>query len=202
MRKDDVRIQAITEEDPDTPTSMIFEQARRQYGWLPNTIRVMARGSSAAELYMTAGSLNRGGSLSAVERELLAILVAARNDCDYCLLAHSILARRLGSSAAEVLEAHDARSPEPRTTAILRFASALLQRMGALTDHELDRARAAGLTDTTLIDILGVVIENCLGNFINNLAQTEPDDVLRTAARKMAVTDGAVAPTAVVGASR
>jgi uncharacterized peroxidase-related enzyme len=197
-----MRIQAITEEDPDAPTSTIFEQARRQYGWLPNTIRVMAHGSSAAELYMTAGRLNRGGSLSAVERELIAILVAARNGCDYCLLAHSLAARGLGSSAVEVLEAHDARSPEPRAAVILRFASALLQRIGAVTDHELEEARAAGLTDTMLIDILGVVIENCLGNFINNLAQTEPDDELRTAARRTAFADGAVAPTAVVGASR
>jgi len=36
-----------------------FDTARRRYGWLPNTIRVMARGSNAADLYLKAGEAAR-----------------------------------------------------------------------------------------------------------------------------------------------
>jgi hypothetical protein len=54
-------------------------------------------------------------------------------------------------------------------------------RTEAVAEEDPDRARAADLTNKTLIDIVRVVIENCLGNLITTLAQTELDDVLRRA---------------------
>jgi uncharacterized peroxidase-related enzyme len=139
----------------------------------------MARGSRVGELYLEAGRLNRRGKLSAVERELVAVTTAAFNGCEYCLKAHTRAAQAFGASAAEAASAQDARAMEPRTAALLAHARALLDSRGRVNDEQLAAARAAGLDDTTLLDVVAVVTENTLGNFVNNLAQTDIDERLR-----------------------
>ncbi|HEX4435798.1 MAG TPA: hypothetical protein VH061_03280 [Solirubrobacteraceae bacterium] len=69
-----MRIDAIDKDTTDPSATSSFQRARALFGWLPNTIRVMARGSAAADVYLTAVELNSSGCLSTVERELVAVL--------------------------------------------------------------------------------------------------------------------------------
>ncbi len=171
-----MRIEPVAEDTPDRHA--LFARARRTYRWVPNTIRVMARGSRVGELYLDAGEHNRAGRLDPLERELIAIATAAHNGCEYCTTAHLVAARSLGADEADVLAARAAEANNPRHAAILRFASEVLDSTGQVSDEQLAAARAAGLDDSLLLDIVAVVIENCLGNFINNVARTEVDEVL------------------------
>jgi len=177
-----MRIEPVTDSDAGPAALAAFERARRRYGWVPNTVRVMARGSVAAELYLTAGELNRGGTLSPVERELLAVLVAARNGCVYCRTAHALAASALGVGPDDIAGAGTATSNDERTAAVLTFAATMLSRTGRLSDADLARARDAGLDDATMLDIVTVIAENVLGNLINNLAETTLDPELQRAA--------------------
>lgn len=177
-----MRIEPVSNDDP--AHDELFSRARRTYRWLPNTIRVMARGSRVAELYMDAGRHNRASTLDALERELIAIVTAAHNGCEYCLSAHMLAARALGASQPAVRAARTADADDPRHAAMLRFAGAVLDTSGRVSNEQLADARAAGIEDTLLLDIVAVVIENCLGNFVNNIAQTELDDVLVRGVRR------------------
>jgi hypothetical protein len=57
--------------------SMIaFDHARRRSGWLLNAIRLMARGTNAADRHLKPGGLNAGGAVVPLARELIAIEVA------------------------------------------------------------------------------------------------------------------------------
>ncbi len=169
-----MRIEPLPADDPGQRE--LFERAQRTYRFLPNTIRVMARGSRVGELYLEAGRLNRKGALSALERELVAITTAAFNGCEYCLTAHILAAQAFGASEAAAAAAQDARADEPRTAALLELARAVLESRGRVSDEQLARAHAAGLDDTALLDLVGVVAENSLGNLVNNLARTEIDE--------------------------
>jgi uncharacterized peroxidase-related enzyme len=170
-----MRIQPV----PADHASELFERAERLYRFLPNTIRVMARGTRVGELYLEAGRLNRRATLSALERELLAITTAAYNRCEYCLAAHTLAAQAFGASPDQAAAAQDAQAEDPRTAALLEYALAVLEARGRISDGQLAAARAAGLDDTTLLDVLAVVVENTLGNFVNNLALTDVDESLR-----------------------
>lgn len=168
-----------------TEAAEAFATAKAMLGWLPNTVRVMARGASAAELYLRARELNDRSGLTPTERELIACLTAAHNRCEYCLTAHSVAARLLEVDVDEVLIAREGRSSDPRGAAVLGFAAALLASNGRVGDQDLTRARGAGLTDAELIDIVAIVAENMLGNFVNNLAQTELDGLLVRAVARL-----------------
>jgi hypothetical protein len=83
----DARIEPVQDDVAGVREAAIFERARRRYGWVPNTIRVMARSHTAAELYLNADELNRGGALSGVERELIAVATAAHTGVTTALRA-------------------------------------------------------------------------------------------------------------------
>ncbi len=176
------RIALVEEQDAGVRERAAFDAARKRYGWLPNTVRVMVRSGSAAEVYLAAGKLNAGTSLTNVEREAVAIATAAHNRCDYCLLAHSAALAAAGSTPAEVQSMQDGTCSDPRVSAILVFARAILDHRGGVGDADLDAAHAAGLDHGTLLDIAAVVAENTLGNYVNNIARTPLDPVLRRAA--------------------
>ena len=169
-----MRIEPVESDDPGH--AELFERARRTYRFLPNTIRVMARGSRVAELYLDAGRLNRKGALSALERELVAITTAAFHGCEYCLTAHTLAAQGFGASTADAAAAQEGHGGDPRSAALLELALAVLEMRGRVTDAQLSGARAAGLDDTELLDVVAVVVENTLGNLVNNLARTEIDE--------------------------
>ncbi len=172
-----MRIDPVPPDSRDSAERKLFERAERTYGFLPNTIRVMARGSRVGKLYLEAGKLNRNDTLSAVERELVAIATAAFNGCEYCLTAHTLAAGALGARTTAVAAARDAAAvDDPRADALLDLARAVLASRGRVSDEQLAVARAAGLDDTTMLDVVAVVAENTLGNFANNLARTEIDE--------------------------
>jgi len=145
----------------------VFDRARRRFGWLPNTIRVMARGTNAAAQYLDAGAYNADGTIPPLARELVAVMVAEAKGCDYCRTAHLLAAR-----------AHDADGTDETVEVIVEVARRIHDARGALSDTEIAQARAAGIDERMLVDIVAVIAENTLGNFINNLARTEIDDVL------------------------
>jgi AhpD family alkylhydroperoxidase len=153
----------------------VFDRARARYGWLPRTIQVMAQGSGAAELYLTAGESNARSVVPDLVRELIAIGVAARHGCRYCLSAHALSAHALGVSADEVVAARSAQSNDPTIEPILRFAADLLRTCGRLDEDTFRAYRSSGLDDQTMLDVAAIVAENMLGNFVNNLAMTKVD---------------------------
>lgn len=162
----------------------IADRAKRLYGAVPETLRVMAIGSNAAELYLALSEANDDSTLSTLEREYVAIQTARSNGCHYCLTAHLARALLLGADP-DALNGLGSHSLGSRTDAVLAFAASVLDRSGTVPDALITATRAAGLDDRTLVDIVSVVTENALGNSINNLAGTPPEPgVQRFLARK------------------
>jgi AhpD family alkylhydroperoxidase len=129
-----------------------------------------------------------GGALGTVERELLALLVAQDNDCEYCVSAHTFRGGRMRISDEDLLRARQADSPDPHTRAVLRLARSVLSQRGRVADAELAEARAAGVTDAEVLEVVAHVALNALSNYVNHVARPPLDfPRVRTA------TDGAAA---------
>src|SRR3546814_1265872 len=63
-----------------------------------------------------------GGTLSPKVGEQIAVAIANRNRCEYCLAAHTALGRKAGASAEEMSRAQAGRSDDPAVAAALAFA--------------------------------------------------------------------------------
>ncbi|NUR63242.1 MAG: hypothetical protein HOV87_31980 [Catenulispora sp.] len=75
----------------------------------------------------------------------------------------------------ELLETRRAHDADPHTDAILSIASDLIRNRGQVADEALAKARAAGVTDAELAEIVAHVALNVLSNYFNHLAQPELD---------------------------
>lgn len=118
----------------------------------------------------------RSGSIRAADGERIALAVAEANGCGYCLSAHSYLATnvaRLDASEIELARRFD--SSAPKSAAILHFADAVLRNQGRVGQDVIDEARAAGLHDAQLGDIVGHVAVNVLTNYFNNTFDVDID---------------------------
>ena len=108
--------------------------------------------------------------------ERIALAVAESNGCSYCLSAHSYVAAHvLKIPADEITHARTYRSSDAKAQAALRFAEAVLRGRGAVPAEEFDAARAAGLADAELAEIVAHVALDVLTNFFNHAVEIDID---------------------------
>lgn len=153
-------------------------------------------------------------SLTPGERELIATVTSAENDCRYCQTIHgAIAAHHFGGD--EALVAQVKRDPSsaaisPKLKALLVIAADTARSGRDVTADDIARARAEGATDLEIHDTVLIAAVFCLCNrYVDGLATWTPDDpdFYRQRARMIAehgYTASTVAqpPPTVHGASR
>ena len=144
-------------------------------GVTPNLVRVTAQSPAALEgLLAFNGALQRS-ALPAKLREQIALRVAEKNHCDYCLSAHTALGKHAGLGESEIGQAREGRGGDAKSTAALEFVSAILAEAGGVSDSQLAALRVAGFGDGEIVEIVAVTVLNILTNYLNRVAATEID---------------------------
>jgi uncharacterized peroxidase-related enzyme len=108
-----------------------------------------------------------GGVIDAKLGEQIAVAVADRNSCEYCLAAHTALGRKAGVSAQDMAAAQMGESSDPRTAAALRFALKLVNDRGQVNDSDVQALRDVGFGDEHIVEILAHVALNLFTNYVN-----------------------------------
>lgn len=153
----------------------VLDAVRKSMGMLPNVYRVMARSPSLLQGYAAFAAALEGGVLPKRLREQVALAVATRNGCEYCLAAHRVAARLARLSPQEIEDAQAGRVADPKEAAGLALAIELLEKRGDASDGALRDARMVGFTDEELVELTGHVAINLLTNIVNRFARTPVD---------------------------
>lgn len=169
------RIQAIVPENATGKAKELLDTVHSKLGMVPNIARTMAIAPAVLEGYLGLSGALAKGTLTGKLREQIALTVAQRNSCDYCLAAHSTVGRTVGLTEEQVLDSRHGRAIDSRTDAVLRLAGLLVDNRGRVSDGELDQARAAGLNDATIAEIVATVALNIFTNYFNHVADPEID---------------------------
>lgn len=164
--------------DPTTAAGLAAEQlaaTRKALGRVPAMFATAAR-SPAALTAMNGffAALGRG-RLGGAVGERIAIAVAQQNGCGYCLSAHTAIGALHGVPDEELAAARRGASSDPRTAAAITLALAVLDRRGHVGDEALAAARAAGLEDGEIVEVVAHVALNVFTNYLNTVAGTEID---------------------------
>ena len=139
------------------PTRAILDDVARHAGRVPNGVRVLAASPTVLEAWWQFERALARSSVRLGVREQLAVLTAATSGCTYCLDLHRAAALAVGVEPSDIDAAHDGRAGDPRADATLRFARAALVTPGPVPVDVVAGARAAGLGDAELIEVLAVV---------------------------------------------
>lgn len=161
------RIDLVNAEQAAAEARPLLAQIHGAFGTTPNMFRAVAHSPAALKsLWGSFGALG-GGVVSAQLGEQIAVAVANYNGCDYCLAAHTALARKAGVAAAEMAAAQLGESADPRTAAALRFALQLVERRGQVGEADVQALRDAGFDDAHIVEIVAHVALNLFTNYVN-----------------------------------
>ena len=165
-------IDEIEVSDAEGRLADIYRDLVEKRGKVANILKVHSLNPEAMgnhlDLYMTL-MFGRSG-LSRAEREAIAVVVSAENECEYCV-NHHVEALRRYIKDEEILNmlatADGLETLEPRLSNIVRHAEKLTSAPGAMTESDLGELRAVGLSDA---DILDLSLITAYFNFVNRLA--------------------------------
>lgn len=161
------RIELVNPATAQGASGELLKQIHGAFGVVPNMFRGVANSPAAlASMWGAFGALG-GGTLGALLGEQIAVAIADRNDCHYCLAAHTALGRKAGASAEEMAQAQTGQSLDPRTAAALRFALAVVDKRGHVEDSEVQALRQAGFDDGAIVEIMAHVALNLFTNYVN-----------------------------------
>lgn len=154
----------------------LLEAVKKQLGVAPNLFRMVANSPAALEGYLGMSGALAKGALPAQTRERIALAVAQVNGCNYCLSAHSYLAKNLARlDDAEIAANRHGGSHDPKAEAAVRFAVKVARERGHVGDSDVQAVRMAGYDDAQIVEIVQHVALNTWTNYINEVALTEID---------------------------
>jgi uncharacterized peroxidase-related enzyme len=145
----------------------LLGQIHSAFGATPNMFRAVANSTAALKSMWGAFGALGGGVIPAKLGEQIAVAIANRNACGYCLAAHTALGRKAGASSEEMTAAQGGESQDPKTAAALRFALRVVEGRGEIADADVADLRAAGFDDEEIVEILAHVALNLFTNYVN-----------------------------------
>ncbi len=169
------RIQLPKTEDLASATVDTLESVRKSVGMIPNLLSTLAHSPVALLSYLNFSNDLKQGQLTAQQREIIALAVAQFNQCEYCLSAHSLMAKGAGLSPAAIHSARQGGEDDSIDSVIAAFAKQLVDSRGVIGDGQFEQYQKQGLSQGLMLEIVAHVALNTFSNYVNHLAATDID---------------------------
>ncbi len=169
------RIPQINPESATGKARELLDAVKSKLGLVPNMTRAMANSPAVLDGYLSLSGALSKGSLTAKQREQIALAVGQANECDYCLAAHSTIGKMVGLSAEQIMDSRRGTAVDTKSDAVIRFARRLVDERGRVSDIDLTEARTAGLDDAAIAEIVAHTALNIFTNYFNHVAETDID---------------------------
>ena len=146
----------------------IFDNLNKALGFVPNLYAYYAKNDTALADYLA--FQNRKSTLKAKEREIINLVTSQINGCRYCQSAHTVLGKMNGFSDEQILEIRSgSASFDLKLNALTKFTKSVVENRGNATQAAKDAFFAAGYTEANMIDVVIVVGDKVISNYIHNL---------------------------------
>jgi len=169
------RINAVQLNQVDGSVKDAFEGIRKAYGAVPNVFQSIAQSPDAFFGYLAAHDRLSKGRLSKAEREIIALVVAQHNECEYCLSAHTLSAKAVGIPYSESISIRQGTASDEGQQALVTFVRAVVQNSGRLANSEITEFKSHGFTDSHIVEVILGIALSYFTNFFNNLNETTLD---------------------------
>jgi len=116
-----------------------------------------------------------GGTLSQKEHEVVNIAASQSAGCEYCLAAHTQIAKGHGLSEDAALDVRRGSVDDPRLQALVDFTRAVVDTGGDVSDDQLQAFRDAGFEDRDVVAVIGEIAVARFTNVFNHVHRTEID---------------------------
>jgi uncharacterized peroxidase-related enzyme len=162
----------------------LLEGVKQALGFVPNLYGVFAESPTALQGALAIWEAFSHSSLSSTEQQLVVLAVSEANDCEYCVAAHSTLAKRLANVDAALVDATRRREPLPnaKLDALVTFTRIVVEQRGVLTEADVAAFLEAGYTKAQVIEVLLGVGMKTFNNYVDHIAHTPLNDQFKAEA--------------------
>ena len=152
----------------------IFDNLQKALGFVPNLYAYFAKNETALGDYLTLQ--NRKSTLKAKEREVVNLVTSQINGCRYCQSAHTALGKMNGFTDEQVLEIRKGTAAfDNKLDALVKFTASAVENRGRATEESKNAFFAAGYNEANMIDVIIVVGDKIISNYLHNLTEFEID---------------------------
>ena len=153
---------------------VIFDNLNKAIGMVPNLYATMAYSDNALGNYVTFQSGKT--SLRAKEKEAVNLIVSQVNNCIYCLSAHTAIGKMHGFSDEQIIEIRKgSASFDPKLDALVKLAKNITETKGKADSTLVDNFFAAGYTEGSLVDVIMLIGDKTIMNYLHNLTEVPVD---------------------------
>ncbi len=161
------RIRPITPSEAQGKLKELYGGIEKKMGKVLNIFQNMGNSAITLQGFLNLSEAANQTSLSPQLREQISLAVGEVNRCEYCLSAHTALAKKAGMQEDVIARARHGESLDQKENAILHFAKSMVEKRGQVTDQEVASLKKAGVSDGELVDIILVVMVNLFTNYFN-----------------------------------
>jgi len=162
------RFQVPSRDEVSENNQAIFDNLNKGLGFVPNLYAYYAKNDTALGDYLALQ--NRKSTLRAKEREVINLVTSQINGCRYCQSAHTALGKMNGFNEEQILELRSGHASfDPKLDALVKFTAAAVENRGKVSEEIKDEFFKAGYTEANMIDVIIVVGDKVISNYIHNL---------------------------------
>lgn len=141
-----------------------------------NIFKGLGNSPAALNFYLGGAGALKNAGLSAKEQEVVQLVFAQGNGCDYCLAAHTHIGKGAGLTEAQTVAARTGKDlGDPKLTAVARFATALHEKRGNVSGADIEAFKKAGYTDGHIAELVATSALATFTNYFNHVNETVVD---------------------------
>jgi uncharacterized peroxidase-related enzyme len=150
-------------------------------GFVPNVFLALARRPDEFRAFFAYHDalMEKPGTLSKAEREMIVVATSGVNQCQYCVVAHGAILRIRAKNpliADQVAINHRKADLEPRQKAMLDFALKVAERSHAIDDADYEELKSHGFSDDDAWDIAAIAALFAMSNRLANAFSIRPNE--------------------------
>ena len=155
----------------------LLEASQKAMGMIPGLHSVMAESPSVLEAYQTLHRLAQETSFDKDELNVVWLAINVENNCHYCVPAHTAIARMMDVSETVIDALRDEQSlPGEKLEALRTFTLAVMNKQGNVSKQDLDAFYNAGYEHRQVLEVILVLSQKVMSNYINHIAETPVDE--------------------------
>jgi uncharacterized peroxidase-related enzyme len=162
----------------------LLEGIRKAFGFVPNLFAVFAESPAALQGALAMAEAFSKSTLSPAQQQLVALAVSEANDCQFCVAAHSTIAKHMAKADPAAVAATRAREPlaDRKLDALVTFTRKIVEQRGFVADADVAAFLEAGYTQAQVIEVLLGVGMKTFNNYVDHIAHVPLNDQFKAEA--------------------
>ena len=155
----------------------LLDNSVKAFGMIPNLHGIMAASPQLLEGYQKLHQLAQETSFNKEELTVVWQTINVEHQCHYCVPAHTAIAHMMDVNG-DLIDSLRNETPiaDSKLEQLRQTTLAVLRNRGVISQTELDGFFSAGYAQQQLLDIILIMAQKVMSNYVNHLADTPVDE--------------------------